>query len=159
MGGAPHFAGVGKQEVGMLVSQILKNKAGGVITIDPQASLRDAVELLAARRIGALVISPDGKRVAGILSERDIVRELGKRGTECLDDKVEQLMTRQIYGCAPTDAADQVLRIMTDRRFRHMPVMEEGEMIGLISIGDVVAARLSELEHEKEALTGMIMGY
>jgi CBS domain-containing protein len=143
----------------MLVSQILKSKAGGVVTIDPKASLRDAVELLAARRIGAVVASPDGKRVAGILSERDIVRELGKRGTECLEDKVEKLMTRQIYGCAPTDSADQVLRVMTDRRFRHMPVMEEGEMIGLISIGDVVAARLSELEHEKDALTGMIMGY
>ena len=143
----------------MLVSQILKSKAGGVVTIDPNASLRDAVELLAARRIGAVVASPDGKRVAGILSERDIVRELGKRGTECLEDKVEKLMTRQIYGCAPTDSADQVLRVMTDRRFRHMPVMEDGEMIGLISIGDVVAARLSELEHEKDALTGMIMGY
>jgi CBS domain-containing protein len=143
----------------MLVSQILKSKAGGVITIAPGASLREAAELLADRRIGALVASEDGKKVAGILSERDLVRELGKRGPECLQDSVEQVMTRQIYGCKPTDLADQVLRIMTDRRFRHMPVMEGEEMIGLISIGDVVAARLSELEHEKDALTGMIMGH
>jgi CBS domain-containing protein len=143
----------------MLVSQILKSKASGVITIAPGASLREAAELLADRRIGALVASEDGKKVAGILSERDLVRELGKRGPECLQDSVEQVMTRQIYGCKPTDLADQVLRIMTDRRFRHMPVMEGEEMIGLISIGDVVAARLSELEHEKDALTGMIMGH
>jgi len=143
----------------MLVSQILNNKAGGVVTIKPGATLRDAVEMLADRRIGALVVSGDGKKVVGILSERDIVRELGKRGTDCLDDQVDKIMTRQIYSCAPGDTADQVLRAMTDKRFRHMPVMEAGAMVGLISIGDVVAARLSELEHEKDALTGMIMGY
>ncbi len=143
----------------MLVSQILKSKTGGVITISPEASLHEAAELLADRRIGALVASEDGKTVAGIISERDLVRELGKRGTDCLQDKVKQVMTRQIYGCKPSDLADQVLRIMTDRRFRHMPVMEGEDMVGLISIGDVVAARLSELEHEKDALTGMIMGH
>jgi CBS domain-containing protein len=143
----------------MLVSQILRTKAGGVVTIAPEASLREAAELLADRRIGALVVSVDGRKIAGIISERDLVRELGKRGTSCLDDRVEQVMTRQIYGCKPDDLADQVLRIMTDRRFRHMPVMEGEAMIGLVSIGDVVAARLSELEHEKDALTGMIMGH
>jgi CBS domain-containing protein len=143
----------------MLVSQILRTKAGGVVTIAPEASLREAAELLADRRIGALVVSVDGRKIAGIISERDLVRELGKRGTSCLDDRVEQVMTRQIYGCKPDDLADQVLRIMTDRRFRHMPVMEGETMIGLVSIGDVVAARLSELEHEKDALTGMIMGH
>ncbi|WP_209425788.1 CBS domain-containing protein [Pararhodobacter sp. SW119] len=143
----------------MLVSQILKNKPAGVVTIAPDASLRDVVELLAARRIGAVIVSPDGAKVAGILSERDIVRELGKRGTDCLSDAVERIMTRQIYGCAPTDLADKVLRTMTEKRFRHMPVMEDDAMIGLISIGDVVAARLAELEYEKDALTGMIMGH
>ena len=143
----------------MLVNQILKAKAGGVVTIAPGATVREAVELLAARRIGAVVVSADGKAVKGILSERDIVRELGKRGTECLEDKVEQMMTRAIYGCAPGDSADQVLETMTTRRFRHMPVMEGNQMIGLISIGDVVAARLSELQLEKDALTGMIMGH
>ncbi len=143
----------------MLVNQILKAKAGGVVTISPGATVRDAVELLSARRIGALVVSDDGASVKGMLSERDIVRELGKRGTGCLDDKVEAMMTRAIYGCAPGDSADQVLETMTTRRFRHMPVIEDKKMIGLISIGDVVAARLSELQLEKDALTGMIMGH
>ncbi|MCC5972079.1 MAG: CBS domain-containing protein [Pararhodobacter sp.] len=143
----------------MLVSQILKGKAGGVVTIAPEATVREAAELLSARRIGAVVVSNDGVTVQGILSERDVVRELGKRGTGCLDDKVEAMMTRAIYACAPGDSADQVLETMTTRRFRHMPVMEDGKMIGLISIGDVVAARLSELQSEKDALTGMIMGH
>ncbi|KPQ07195.1 MAG: putative signal transduction protein [Rhodobacteraceae bacterium HLUCCA12] len=143
----------------MLVSQILKGKAGGVVTIPAGAAIHEAAELLSARRIGALVVSDDGMTVQGILSERDIVRELGKRGTACLDDKVEDLMTRAIYGCKPDDTADQVLQTMTQRRFRHMPVMEGSAMIGLISIGDVVAARLSELQLERDALTGMIMGH
>ncbi len=143
----------------MLVKQILKNKAGGVVTIAPEASLADAAELLAARRIGAVIVSDDGKTVRGILSERDIVRELGKRGTGCLTDRVDAVMTRQIYGCAPEDKADNVLDTMTKRRFRHMPVMDGSQMVGVISIGDVVAARLSELQLEKDALTGMIMGY
>jgi CBS domain-containing protein len=143
----------------MLVSQILRSKPAGVITIAPEATLREAAELLADRRVGALIVSADGRKVGGIISERDLVRELGKRGPGCLEDEVKSVMTRQIYGCKPDDLADQVLRTMTDRRFRHMPVMEGDEMIGLISIGDVVAARLSELEHEKDALTGMIMGH
>jgi CBS domain-containing protein len=143
----------------MLVSQILRSKPAGVITIAPEATLREAAELLADRRVGALIVSADGRKVGGIISERDLVRELGKRGPGCLEDVVKSVMTRQIYGCKPDDLADQVLRTMTDRRFRHMPVMEGDEMIGLISIGDVVAARLSELEHEKDALTGMIMGH
>lgn len=142
----------------MLVQQILKTKPEGVVTIAPEASLRDAVDLLAARRIGAVVVSRGDGRAQGILSERDIVRELGKTGVSCLDEPVSKVMTRQIYGCAPTDTADQVMETMTKRRFRHMPVLESGVMVGFISIGDVVAARLSELQMEKEALTGMIMG-
>jgi CBS domain-containing protein len=142
----------------MLVQQILTNKPEGIVTIAPAATLREAVDLLAARRIGAVVVSEDGQRVAGIVSERDVVRELGKRGTTCLDDRVDRVMTRAIYGCAPTDTADHVLEQMTRRRFRHMPVMEGGRMVGFISIGDVVAARLAELQMERDALTGMIMG-
>ena len=142
----------------MLVSQILKSKAGGVVTIAPGATLRDVVELLSTRRIGAVVVSTDGKAVKGIVSERDIVRELGRAGASCLDDKVEKVMTRAVLGCAPSDHTDSVLETMTTRRFRHMPVMTDNEMVGFISIGDVVAARLSELQMEKDALTGMIMG-
>lgn len=142
----------------MLVKQILTNKPEGVVTIAPEADLREAVELLAARRIGALVVSRGGRRVEGIITERDIVRELSQRGPDCLDLRVERVMTRAIHGCALEDRADQVLRVMTHRRFRHLPVVEDGIMVGLISIGDVVAARLSELQMEKEALSGMIMG-
>ncbi len=109
-------------------------------------------------RIGALVVSPDGKKVAGIMSERDIVRELGTRGPSCMADKVDDLMTSKIVGCTKSDTADQVLEQMTAGRFRHMPVMDGDQMVGLISIGDVVKARLSELSMEKDALTGMIMG-
>ena len=142
----------------MLVSQILKSKDSGVITIAPGATLREVVELLSTRRIGAVVVSTDGKKVKGIVSERDVVRELGRAGPACLDQKVDKVMTRAIYGCAASDTTASVLETMTTRRFRHMPVMEDNVMIGFISIGDVVAAVLSELQMEKDALTGMIMG-
>jgi len=143
----------------MLVHQILKSKPDhAVATILPGATMAQAVEMLSARRIGALVVSHDGKAVAGILSERDVVRELGRRGVACLTDKVEAVMTRDIVGCARDDKADVVLQRMTDGRFRHMPVMQGAEMVGLISIGDVVKARLSELATEADALTSMIMG-
>jgi len=143
----------------MLVSQILKSKAGGVVTIAPGATLREVVELLSTRRIGAVVVSSDGKKVKGIVSERDIVRELGKRGSACLGDKVESLMTAKIVSCTRAEGTDAVLGRMTDGRFRHMPVIEEGQMVGLISIGDVVKARLMELAAEKDALEGMIKGF
>lgn len=144
----------------MLVQQILKAKSDdGVVTVAPGTSLAKAAELLSARRIGAVIVSPDGKRVAGILSERDIVRELGRRGAHCLADTVDSVMTAKVAGCRITDTADQVMAAMTDGRFRHMPVMQDDEMVGLISIGDVVKARLSELEHEKDALEGMIKGF
>lgn len=142
----------------MLVSQILKNKAQGVLTVSPGSIVKDAVDLLTNKRIGAVVVSETGKDVKGILSERDIVRELCRAGDVTLQDKVENLMTRAVTGCAPTDSIESVLETMTNKRFRHMPVIENNEMVGFISIGDVVAAQLSELRMEKDALTGMIMG-
>ena len=144
----------------MQVHQILRSKADDkVVTVAPGSSVAQAAELLSARRIGAVVVSPDGKRVAGIISERDIVRELGKRGPACLSDKVDALMTTKIVGCSRDESIDEVMRKMTEGRFRHMPVMEGKEMVGLISIGDVVKWRLSELAMEKEALEGMIKGF
>ncbi|WP_417586385.1 CBS domain-containing protein [Pararhodobacter oceanensis] len=142
----------------MLVSQILKNKAQGVLTVSPDSIVKDAVDLLTNKRIGAVVVSETGKDVKGILSERDIVRELCRAGDVTLKDKVENLMTRAVTGCAPSDTIESVLETMTNKRFRHMPVLENNEMVGFISIGDVVAAQLSELRMEKDALTGMIMG-
>jgi len=142
----------------MLVSQILKNKAEGVLTVAPGSTIKEVVDLLTNKRIGAVVVSETGKDVKGIVSERDIVRELCRSGAVCLDHKVETVMTRAVLGCAPSDNTDSVLETMTSKRFRHMPVMEGNDMVGFISIGDVVAARLSELQMEKDALTGMIMG-
>jgi CBS domain-containing protein len=143
----------------MQVHQILRSKPKqSIITVKPGTSIADAARLLAERRIGAVVVSDDGKTPLGILSERDIVRDLGRRGSGCLTDTVDALMTRNLISCEPTDSADSVLEKMTAGRFRHMPVMEGAEMTGIISIGDVVAARMSELAMEKNALEGMIMG-
>lgn len=144
----------------MLVQQILTTKSiGDVFTLAPSATLAEAAKLLSEKRIGAIIVSKDGKHPAGILSERDIVRELGKRGVACMTDSVESVMTSKLIGCVKSDSADDVMQKMTDGRFRHMPVMDGDEMIGLVSIGDVVKARLSELAMEKDALEGMIKGF
>ena len=139
----------------MLVSQILKSKSdSGVVTLPPGTTVAHLAEILSSRRIGAVVISKDGKRVRGIVSERDVVRELGRRGPACLEDTVDSIMTAKVTTCSRSDKADDVLQRMTDGRFRHLPVVEEGLMVGLISIGDVVKARL-----ENDALEGMIKGF
>ncbi|SIO08624.1 CBS domain-containing protein [Rhodovulum sp. ES.010] len=144
----------------MQVHQILKAKlVPGVATVTPDTTISQAAAELAARRIGSLVVSPDNAAVAGILSERDIVRELGRRGAGILSEPVSAIMTREIKTCSLEDTADGVLAMMTEGRFRHMPVMDNGKMVALISIGDVVKARLSELSMEKDALQGMIMGF
>ncbi|HGG06430.1 MAG TPA: CBS domain-containing protein [Aliiroseovarius sp.] len=144
----------------MRVHQILKSKGtGGVLTIKPGSSVGDAAELLSEKRIGALIVSTDGTDPLGILSERDIVRELGRRGAACMSDKVDDLMSSDLVTCTGECSADEVLGRMTEGRFRHMPVVKDDVMIGLISIGDVVKARLEELAHENNALQGMIMGH
>ena len=144
----------------MLVQQILKTKSDdGVVTVTPGTTVAKAAEILSSRRIGAVIVSPDGKRVAGIVSERDAVRELGRRGPACMNETVDSIMTSNIVGCRRDEQANDVLQKMTDGRFRHMPVMEGNQMVGLISIGDVVKARLTELAMEKDALEGMIKGF
>lgn len=144
----------------MLVQQILGSKAsGGVLSVKPTDSVYDAIKLLSEKRIGSVVVSANEESLDGILSERDVVRELGRRGAAVLAEPVSALMTAKIVTCNETDSADQILQMMTDGRFRHLPVMRNGKMIGLISIGDVVKARLSELSMEKNALEGMIMGH
>jgi CBS domain-containing protein len=130
-----------------------------VMTVPPGTLVSEVTKILSEKRIGGLVVSADGKAALGILSERDIVREIGRRGQSCLGDRVEDMMTAEIVTCSRADRADAVLATMTNGRFRHMPVVEDGEMVGLITIGDVVKYRLSELAMEKDALEGMIMGY
>lgn len=145
----------------MNVSQILKSKAvDGVMTLGSDASIADAAGIMSDKRIGTVVISDDGgATAAGILSERDIVRELGKRGVSCLTETVGAMMTRKLVTCAGSDAPDAILTQMTEGRFRHMPVIEDGKLVGLISIGDVVKARLAQLAMERDALEGMVMGH
>lgn len=143
----------------MLVAQILNSKPGGqVYTILPTAKVAAAAEILSSRRIGAVIVSEDGTHPVGILSERDIVRELGKRGSGCLTDAVSALMTSKLVTCTARDETELVLTRMTEGRFRHMPVMAGADMVGIISIGDVVKARLAELAMERDALEGMIKG-
>jgi CBS domain-containing protein len=144
----------------MIVSQMLKSKSDvGVISVKPTSTVTEAAKLLSQHRIGTVVVSHDGVSLDGILSERDIVRELGKRGTACLNDPVSALMTSKLITCSPSDTALKVLEVMTEGRFRHVPVMDDGKMVGLISIGDAVKGRLSQLAMEKDALEGMIMGH
>ncbi|WBU52558.1 CBS domain-containing protein [Paracoccus sp. SCSIO 75233] len=145
----------------MLVRQILSMKDMGdnIVTITPDSTVMDASKLLAEKRIGAVVVSEDGARPVGILSERDIVRELGRQGPDILSGKVASLMTRKVSTCSSGEDTLAVLERMTEGRFRHLPVLDDdGKMIGIVSIGDAVSARLKELGDEKDALTGMIMG-
>lgn len=144
----------------MLVHQILKSKASNAVTtVTAQSKVSDAAALLAEKKIGTVVVSSDGKSAEGILSERDIVQQLALLGSPCLDQTVAELMTANPVTCGPTDTADAILAQMTEGRFRHIPVVSDGAMIGLISIGDVVKARLSELQTERDALEGMITGH
>ncbi len=146
----------------MLVQQILKSKATtGVLTVVSTAKVSDAAKVLAENKIGSVVVSDDGGiTAAGILSERDIVRELANVGSVCMDQPVSAYMTSKLVTCNSEESAQKVLEMMTEGRFRHMPVVEEnGRMIGLVTLGDVVKAQLSELAMEKQALEGMIMGH
>lgn len=144
----------------MLVQTILQSKPqGGVVTIRSDACIADAAAVLAEKRIGSLVVSDDGKTPQGILSERDIVRELAKVGRGCLDDKVGAYMTTALQTCTAQSPIEDVLTRMTEGRFRHMPVVEDGKLTGIVTLGDVVKAQLSRVAMEKDALQGMIMGH
>lgn len=144
----------------MIVSQILSQKpSGNIITVSPTDTIENAVARLSKHRIGALIVSSEGTSVDGILSERDIVQEMGQTGAKALSCKVGDLMTADVVACMPGDSAVSVLERMTAGRFRHMPVVDQSELIGVISIGDVVKARIEEVESENTALTGMIAGY
>jgi CBS domain-containing protein len=135
----------------MTVSRILALKGRDVATIAPHRSVADAVTLLAARRIGAVIVGGDDGAVLGILSERDIVRAL-VAGADALQHPVSRYMTAEVVSCAPDMLIVDVMEEMTAGRFRHMPVMEGGRLAGIVSIGDVVKHRLDEMQHETQAL-------
>jgi CBS domain-containing protein len=142
----------------MNVETILKAKGTAVVTIAPSATIAEAVTLLTRRRIGALVVSTDGREPLGILSERDIVNGLGTSGAGLLERRVDELMTRSVITCAPQDRLADLMALMTERRIRHLPVLQGGRLAGLVSIGDVVKNRLDEMEWESSSLKTYIAG-
>lgn len=142
----------------MYVESILKGKGANIISVKPADTVADTAKVLARHRIGAvLVCDGDGDgELAGILSERDIVRGLAETGSAILEGPVSALMTRRVVTCSPGDSVDGVMAKMTEGRFRHLPVMSGGSLVGVISIGDVVKERIAETEHEAEALKAYI---
>lgn len=140
------------------VSAILNAKGNEVATIAPDASIAVAADMLAQHNVGALVVSSDGRTVQGIVSERDLVRRLAGLGVACLEGSVSELMISDVTTCTLESTCDELMKWMTQGRFRHMPVLVDGELAGIISIGDVVKSRLDELEVQAEALEQYVIG-
>jgi CBS domain-containing protein len=141
----------------MTVKAILSTKGGIVHTIEPTATLADAVKDLAERRVGALVVTGAGDRVIGIVSERDIVYTLAARGEFALTMPVAEVMTRNVITCREGSTVSAIMEQMTDGKFRHLPVVEQEELVGIISIGDIVKHRLQEMERDAAALREYIL--
>jgi len=139
----------------MLVAELLRSKGTDVATVTPDATIASVVELLRARNIGAVVVSSNGSAIEGILSERDIVRSLNP-ATELSTQTAAEIMTARVVTCSPADHVDALMPLMTDKRIRHLPVEIDGTLAGIVSIGDVVKWRVSELEAEAQALTDYI---
>ncbi len=142
----------------MKVESILRRKGSDVATIAPNADIASAVERLREKGIGALVVSRDGRSVDGILSERDVVRALADHGRALLDTPVAAIMTSDVVTCTPQDTVTRIMGVMTERRIRHLPVLADGILAGIVSIGDVVKNRLEELEAETTVLREYIAG-
>lgn len=141
----------------MRAKDILDRKGHEVATVTPSTTVRDAVAALAQHNVGALVVSPDGSAIAGIMSERDVVRRLATDGAAVLDRPVEDIMKRDVMTCELATSTDDLMGTMTEGRFRHVPVVDDG-LVGIISIGDVVKARIDELATEREQLASYIAG-
>jgi CBS domain-containing protein len=139
----------------MTVRAILDSKGHHIQSVEPEAKLSAAIKTLAERKIGAVLVMSDG-RIEGILSERDVVRVLDERGASVLDEPVSAVMTRRVISCRQADTVSAIMEMMTLGKFRHLPVVEEGVVVGLISIGDIVKWRVREFEAEQEALRDYI---
>ncbi|MFE9099258.1 CBS domain-containing protein [Actinomadura geliboluensis] len=140
----------------MRIRDILRRKGDAVATVRPDATVRHLLAVLAEHNIGAVVVSPDGTSISGIVSERDVVRRLHDRGAALLDRPVTEIMTAEVRSCGPGDKVEDLRRTMTEHRFRHVPVIEDGRLAGIVSIGDVVKSAIDELENEREHLVGYI---
>jgi CBS domain-containing protein len=141
----------------MFVSDILSQKGGLVFTVTLATTVAQISQQLGARRIGSVLVMTDTDTVTGIVSERDLVRAVSQHGAAALDLEARQVMTRDVVTCHPDDSIDHVMEMMTTGRFRHVPVVDRGELLGIVSIGDVVKARLEEARHETEALRAYIV--
>lgn len=141
----------------MFVSDILSQKGGLVFSVTPDTTAAEVAKQLSVKRIGSVLVLKDAGTVVGIVSERDLVRALATHGVKAMELEVRQIMTREVVSCHPDDSIDEVMQTMTNGRFRHLPVIHHGELVGLISIGDVVKARLEETQHETEALKAYIV--
>src|SRR3954451_3303733 len=139
----------------MTVRSILDTKGHQILSVEPEAKLSAAVKILSEKRIGAVLVM-SGRRIEGILSERDIVRVLGERGAAVLDEAVSAVMTRKVISCKQSDTVGALMEMMTSGKFRHLPVVEGDKVVGLISIGDIVKWRVKEYESEQEALQNYI---
>ncbi len=142
----------------MNVHTILRTKGKSVVTIHPDATVERAVAVLRLRGIGALVVSDDGENVVGILSERDIVEALGRYGGDLLAVSVSEVMACPVVTCEPADSVAELMAEMTNRRIRHFPVVDDGRLVGIVSIGDLVKSRLDEIEYEAHSMRSFIAG-
>src|SRR6267378_8445133 len=142
----------------MRITDVLRGKGTQVVTVPPDTKVRRLLEVLAEHRIGAVVVSADGTSVGGIVSERDIVRAFAKRGAAVMSEPVTAIYTADVHTITPDISLDEVLRMMTERRIRHAPVVVDGTLRGIVSIGDVVKNRIDELETERAHLTDYITG-
>jgi CBS domain-containing protein len=140
----------------MRIKDLLRQKGGLVVTIGPDRPVTDLLDSLATNGVGALVVSSDGQAVEGIVSERDVVRRLQRFGPGVLDQPVSQIMSRPVRTCPPDTELDELMRMMTDGRFRHVPVLDGDRLVGIVSIGDVVKHRIDELEGERDQLQAYI---
>jgi CBS domain-containing protein len=140
----------------MHVKNILSVKGSNVLSIEPTATLEIAVRTLAQHKIGALLVLGPDRRIIGILSERDIVRVLAEQGASALTQPLAQVMTRKVFTCSPSETISVIMERMTAGKFRHVPVIDQDQVVGVVSIGDVVKYRLQEMEHESAALRDYI---
>jgi len=136
----------------MRVKDVLKHKGNAVVTVRPDATCRELLAVLAERNIGAAVVSVDGVSVGGIVSERDVVRHLNDRGDAVLDGPVSEIAVWQVSTCGLGDPVDELCGTMTERRIRHLPVVDDGRLVGIVSIGDVVKSTISQLEFDRQNL-------
>jgi CBS domain-containing protein len=142
-----------------LISEVLRRKGNAVATVAPTSTIDEVVDALARFGVGALVVSADGTTVDGIISERDVVRALAAHGRDVVDRAAADVMTREVVTCSESATIEQLMTEMTERRFRHVPVTDDGRLVGIVSIGDVVNARVRNLETETRQLTNYISGY